>query len=154
MCIPRAQKSSPEKGVHVLNTMAYLAQLSCAKICHIKFYCLRQCPSGRDSCYWFALQNPPSATWPPMAIVTKHDHPTTAHESPGFVRGHPKTAIFRPPRPENGQVLAGGAPLGSQSGKIGDSTQDPRHWFGDPYKRRKWNGTWVRIVAQWRLQAN
>ena len=50
--------------------------------------------------------------------------------------------------------LSGGAPRGGQSWKIGNSTRDSRPRLGAPYGRKKWNGTCVRIGAQWRLQAN
>ena len=84
-----------------------------------------------------------------------NDHPTTAQGSPGVVGGHPEITIF-PPTPAGLKtaVLTCRAPQGGRSWKIGDSTREPRHWRGAPCQRKKWNGTRVRIAAQWRLQAN
>ena len=52
----------------------------------------------------------------------------------------PKLQVLQPTH--GGLKRAKSSPVGQ---KVGDSTQDPHHWYRCPYRGNKWNGTLVQI---------
>ena len=93
--------------------------------------------------------NPP----PPLCYMAPHGFPNNGPRVPRGHQGSPENCDFsaNPCQPENGSPVG---PHRVGSWKIGDSTWEPSHRLGGPDRRKRWNGTWVRINVQRRLQAN